>query len=114
MSWYSSPVLFWSRSISSYRKIFRDNHAFAFKDVNQKILKIVHNNKIDFDTAVKKQVFCPLGSGVIDFDKTIKLLKKINYDGYATIEQDIDPNEGLNPIEYAKKSLAYLNNLKQV
>ena len=39
-------------------------------------------------------------------------LDEISYSGYATIEQDIDPTEGLNPLEYAKKSLAYLNNFK--
>ena len=83
-----------------------------FKDINQDVLNLVHNNNLDFDTAVKNQVFCPLGNGVINFKKIIKLLNNINYNGYATIEQDIDPNEGLNPLEYAKKSLAYLNNLK--
>ena len=57
-------------------------------------------------------VFCPLGSGVIDFKKVYKNLNEVSYNGYATIEQDIDPNEGLDPLQYAKKSLAFLNNLK--
>ena len=57
-------------------------------------------------------VFCPLGSGVIDFKKVYKTLDEVSYNGYTTIEQDIDPNEGLDPLQYAKKSLAFLNNLK--
>jgi inosose dehydratase len=83
-----------------------------FKDINQKILNTVYEEKIDFDTAVKMGVFCPLGSGIIDFKKVYKNLDEISYSGYATIEQDIDPNEGLDPLQYAKKSLVYLNNLK--
>jgi len=39
-------------------------------------------------------------------------LDKVSYNGYATIEQDIDPNEDLDPLQYAKKSLVYLNNFK--
>ena len=80
------------------------------KDINQNILNKVYENKIDFDTAVRMGVFCPLGNGIIDFKKVYKNLDEISYSGYATIEQDIDPTEGLNPLEYAKKSLAYLNN----
>ena len=82
-----------------------------FKDVNQSVLDTVYKNSLDFNAAVKNQVFCPLGTGIIDFEKVIKLLKNINYDGYVTIEQDIDPSEGLNPIDYAKKSLSYLKKL---
>ena len=79
------------------------------KDLNQEVLNNVYKNKIDFDSAVKMQVFSPLGSGIIDFKRILDNLKLINYNGYATIEQDIDPSEGLNPLEYAKKSLNFLN-----
>ena len=80
-----------------------------FKDINHKILEEVYKNQIDFDSAVKMNVFCPLGSGVIDFKKILNNLDNIDYDGFATIEQDIDPAEGLNPLEYAKQSLEFLN-----
>ena len=96
-------------AITKYNNKIKHMH---FKDIDQNILNKVYEDKIDFDTAVKMGVFCPLGTGIIDFKKVYKNLDKISYSGYATIEQDIDPNEGLNPLEYAKKSLAYLNNLK--
>ena len=96
-------------AITKYKNKIKHMH---IKDINQNILNKVYEDKIDFDTAVKMGVFCPLGTGIIDFKKIYKNLDKISYSGYATIEQDIDPNEGLNPLEYAKKSLAYLNNLK--
>ena len=46
---------------------------------------------------------------MVDFKKIYECLKKINYHGFATIEQDIDPTQGLNALEYAKKSLKHLN-----
>ncbi len=96
------------KTIQKYSNLIMHVH---FKDINQDVLNIVYNNNFDFDTAVKNQVFCPLGNGVINFKKIIKLLNDINYNGYATIEQDIDPNEGLDPINYAMKSLSYLEKL---
>jgi len=96
-------------AITKYKNKIKHLH---IKDINQNILNKVYANKIDFDTAVRMGVFCPLGNGAIDFKKVYKNLDEISYSGYATIEQDIDPTEGLNPLEYAKKSLAYLNNFK--
>ena len=46
---------------------------------------------------------------MIDFKKVYENLYKINYDGFATIEQDIDPTLGLSAIEYAKRSLEHLH-----
>jgi len=97
------------KAITKYSNKIKHMH---FKDINQNILDTVYEEKIDFDAAVKMGVFCPLGSGVIDFKKVYKNLDEISYSGYATIEQDIDPNEGLDPLQYAKKSLVYLNNFK--
>ena len=80
-----------------------------FKDIKLDILNNVHDQNIDFDTAVSNGVFSPLGSGMIDFKKIYKNLNEIKYDGFATIEQDIDPTLGLSAIEYAKRSLKHLN-----
>ena len=93
-------------AIKKYSSLIKHMH---FKDIDQNILDQVHKDKIDFDTAVKMQVFCPLGTGILDFKKILENLGKIGYDKYVTIEQDIDPTEGLNPIDYAKKSLSFLN-----
>ena len=96
------------QTIQKYSNLIMHIH---FKDINQDVLNMVYNNNLDFDSAVKNQVFCPLGNGVIDFKKIINQLNNINYNGYATIEQDIDPNEGLDSINYAMKSLSYLEKL---
>ena len=76
---------------------------------NIKKIENIHKNNIDFDSAVSEGVFTPLGNGMIDFKRINSNLKKINYDGFATIEQDIDPTLGLSAIDYARKSLKFLN-----
>ncbi len=53
-----------------------------FKDINQNILNKVYEDKIDFDAAVKMGVFCPLGTGIIDFKKVYKYLDIKRYDFY--------------------------------
>ena len=98
-----------SETIIKYSQFVKHMH---FKDINNKILKNVYDKKLDFDTAVSKNVFAPIGSGMIDFSKIYDSLKKINYQGFATIEQDIDPTLGLNALEYAKKSLDHLIQFK--
>lgn len=95
-------------AILKYSSLIKHMH---FKDINEKILKNVYDNKIDFDTAVSNGVFAPLGQGMVDFNKVYKNLKQIGYSGSATIEQDIDPTLGLKAIDYAKKSLDHLNQI---
>ena len=95
-------------AILKYNSLIKHMH---FKDINEKVLNNVHDNKIDFDTAVSKGVFAPLGQGMVDFHKVYKNLNQIGYSGSATIEQDIDPTLGLKAIDYAKKSLNHLNQI---
>ena len=95
-------------AILKYGSLVKHMH---FKDIKQEVLDTVYKDKLDFDTAVSKGVFTPLGTGMVDFKKVYKNLNKIHYEGYATIEQDLDPTLGINAIDYAKKSLQYLNQL---
>ena len=97
------------QAILKYNSLVKHMH---FKDIKLDILNNIHDKNIDFDTAVSNGVFSPLGSGMIDFNKIYKNLYEINYDGFATIEQDIDPTLGLSAIEYAKRSLEHLNQFK--
>ena len=94
-------------AIKKYSSKIKHMH---FKDIDNRILQTVYKDRIDFDSAVKMNVFCPLGSGIINFKKILDNLKSIKYNGFATIEQDIDPSEGLHPEEYARNSLKFLKN----
>jgi len=95
------------KSIEKYSNKIKHMH---LKDIDNKILNEIHKNNIDFDTAVGMEVFCPLGTGCINFEKIFKELNKVSYNYFATIEQDIDPKEKLDPAVYAKKSLNFLKN----
>ena len=65
-------------AITKYENKIKYMH---FKDINQNILNKVYEDKIDFDAAVKMGVFCPLGTGIIDFKKVYKKLDEISFSG---------------------------------
>lgn len=46
-----------------------------------------------------------LGDGVVDFVKLFQKLKALNYDSYVTIEREIDGEEQIADVMYAKKFL---------
>lgn len=84
---------------------------FHFKDIDRAIHAQVLANATPFLKAVEQKIFCPLGSGVVDWKKAAAVLKDAGYDGAATIEQDIDPTISQNPLDDARESLAYLRSV---
>jgi inosose dehydratase len=84
---------------------------FHFKDIDPAVHAKVLAKGTPFLTAIEQKIFCPLGSGVVDWKATASLLKKVGYEGAATIEQDIDPTISQNPLDDARKSLAYLRSV---
>ena len=49
----------------------------------------------------------PIGEGDVDFDKYVKALKEIGYDGYLTIERET----GDNPAEDIEKAVSFIRPL---
>lgn len=49
----------------------------------------------------------PLGAGGVDFKRYIEMLRKINYNGFLTIEREV----GQTPEEDIKEAVAFLKNL---
>jgi inosose dehydratase len=84
---------------------------FHFKDIDRAVHARVLAQGIPFLQAVEQKIFCPLGSGVVDWKAAAALLKKSGYEGAATIEQDIDPTISKDPLDDARKSLAYLRSV---
>ncbi|KJZ16066.1 inosose dehydratase [Marinomonas sp. S3726] len=80
-----------------------------FKDINKSVLEVVTANNIDFYTAIGDGVFCPLGQGCVDFSQVKSTLEKIDYQGWITVEQDVDPNKDNSSLENAKQSLDFIN-----
>lgn len=64
------------------------------KDINAEVLERVQAQQLDFWRAIAADIFCPLGSGVVELPKIAAALEAIGYGGFATIEQDRVPGSG--------------------
>lgn len=84
---------------------------FHFKDIDRAVHARVLTEKVPFLTAVEQKIFCPMGSGVVNWAGLAKALDKHGFDGAATIEQDIDPTLSFDPLGDARRSLAYLKSV---
>ena len=79
------------------------------KDVQTGVLNDVRRQKVPYLEAVSRGVFCELGAGGVDIARVLRELEQSGFDGWAVFEQDIDPAQpGLNPVESAVRSRAYL------
>lgn len=74
------------------------------KDVDPLILEQVRAEHVDFAAGVRRSLFVPLGTGMVDMDRIFGALRRANYDGWVIVEQDA-PAE---PLAAAKQSRAYL------
>ena len=64
------------------------------KDVNRTVLRRIQGGELTFWQAIAAGVFCPIGSGIVDFGAVAAALRRIGYAGFATIEQDRLPGSG--------------------
>lgn len=55
-----------------------------------------------------RDVFLELGRGSVDFVGLLDVLREFEFEGWAVVEQDILPGKGMNPLESARRNLAYL------
>jgi len=81
-----------------------------FKDINAQVHDAVVTHGVDFYTAISEQIFCPLGAGAVDFAAVKQALIDINYQGWVTVEQDMDPKIDNNPLQNALNSRVFIEN----
>jgi inosose dehydratase len=81
------------------------------KSVDREIQKKVEREKIPFAKAVAMDMFCEPSQGAVDFLAFRDVLCDINYDGWATVEQDIYPAPFDKPLPIAKRTLEYLRKI---
>jgi inosose dehydratase len=91
--------------ISEYAERVKYLH---FKDINPQILDSVIAQGTDFYTAISQGVFCPLGRGGVDFAAIRQTLQQIGYQGWVTVEQDMDPEIDNNPLQNAINSREFI------
>lgn len=90
-----------------------DDHAdrldyVHLKDINRVVLEETINKKLDFWQSYRKGVFCPLGTGSVNFDSVREVLINNGYEGWLTVEQDADPSGSRVALDDAVSSMAYL------
>jgi inosose dehydratase len=80
------------------------------KDCDPAVRARARSDKWDYPTSVRNGVFCELGKGEVDFPAVVDRLRRINYDGWLVVEQDVLPSMG-TPAESAGRNRAYLRSL---
>ena len=64
-----------------------------------------------FAKAVAINMFCEPSKGAVDFLAFRDVLRDINYQGWATVEQDMFPAPFDKPLPIAKRTRAYLREI---
>ena len=62
------------------------------KDVRADVLRQARAGNWDFATAVRNNIFCTPGAGMIDFDSVMDALEQVQYVGWLVIEAEQDPS----------------------
>ena len=81
-----------------------------FKDVDAVVANRARGNALDYDTAVRKGVYCPLGEGAVDFRSSLHTLVGAGYAGWIVVEDEIPPGREA-PLGAAKRDRQYLHGL---
>ena len=81
-----------------------------FKDCDRKVAAAARAEGLGYLAAVRRELFCELGTGAVDFAAMIRALKQTAYDGWIVVEQDVFPGYG-TPKQSAKRSRDYLRSL---
>lgn len=77
------------------------------KDIRSDVLQRVDAESLSFWAALREGIFCPLGEGLVDVYQVVRALEDINFEGFATIEQDRVPGSG-TPLDDLRSSLQVL------
>ena len=83
---------------------------FHFKDYHPEFGKQGIAEGWDYFKSVSAGVFCELGRGNVNFPALLEELKKLGYEGWGVVEQDVLPGMG-KPKESAKRNREYIRSL---
>jgi inosose dehydratase len=94
---------------------FRRHHPriayLHLKSVDGQMQKRVEAEHVPFALAVGMDMFCEPSKGAVDFPAFRDALRDVNYQGWATVEQDMYPAPFDKPLPIAQHTRAYLRDI---
>ena len=96
--------------VEGLRKYGKRVWHFHFKDFEPNVGKQSAAEGWDYFQSLNHGVFCELGKGDVDFPALMAELKRIGYDGWGVVEQDVLPGMG-KPKESARRNREYIQSL---
>ena len=81
------------------------------KSVDPDMTQRIQDEQIPFAIAVGQDLFCELSRGAVDFPAFVEVLKEIDYQGFAIVEQDMYPAPFDKPLPIAKRNRQYLKDV---
>ena len=81
------------------------------KSVDSEIQKKVERERIAFAPAVAMGVFCELDQGAVDFLAFRDVLREVNYEGWAVVEQDLYPADFDTLLPIGRRNREYLREI---
>ncbi len=81
------------------------------KSVDAALQSKVETENIPFAEAVGMDMFCEPSKGAVDFIAFRDLLREIDYEGFAIVEQDLYPAPFDKPLPIAKRTREYLKEI---
>jgi inosose dehydratase len=99
--------------VEAVRRLGKGVEYLHFKDIDSTRLQDACRRELGFLDGVRAGVFTTLGSGSVSFPGMLAELKKIEYDGWVIVEQDVDTSNPAapSPFESARTSREYLRGL---
>jgi inosose dehydratase len=80
------------------------------KDCSPEVAGRAVAEALDYQAAIRHGVFCELGRGCVPFAKVVAWLKRHNYTGFVTVEEDVLPGMG-TPKDSAQRNRDFLRNI---
>lgn len=81
------------------------------KDCDPVVAERCRNQQLDYFAAVQAGVFCPLGEGCVDFRSLLVELDRLDYDGWAVVEQDVLVDDLDAPRRFSLQNREFLRRL---
>ncbi len=97
--------------VASFRRHHPRIPYLHLKSVDGQMQKRVQEEHIPFAIAVGMDMFCEPSKGAVDFPAFRDALRDVNYEGWATVEQDMYPAPFDKPLPIAQRSRAYLREI---